>query len=78
VHADEAVRIGLALVSVPLAELDAAVADLAAAVVESPGPAIRAVKQLIAVAHDNTAEEQLAAERAAQIPLLAAMIRSSG
>ena len=30
VHADEAVRIGLALVSVPLAELDAAVADLAA------------------------------------------------
>jgi enoyl-CoA hydratase/carnithine racemase len=78
VHADEAVRIGLALVSVPLAELDAAVADLAAAVVESPAPAVRAVKQLIAVAHDNTAEQQLAAERAAQLPLLAALIRSSG
>ena len=37
VSAAEAVRIGLALVSVPLAELDAAVADLAAALVESPG-----------------------------------------
>jgi enoyl-CoA hydratase/carnithine racemase len=78
VLADEAVRIGLALVSVPLPELDAAVADLAAAVVESPAPAVRAVKQLIAVAHDNTAEQQLAAERAAQIPLLAVMIRSGG
>ena len=75
VHADEAVRIGLALVSVPLAELDAAVADLAAAVVESPVHAVRAVKQLIAVAHDNTAGQQLAAERAAQIPLLDAMFR---
>ncbi len=40
VSAAEAVRIGLALVSVPLAELDAAVADLAAALVESPAPAV--------------------------------------
>ena len=36
VRADEAVRIGLALACVPVDELDAAVADLAAALVESP------------------------------------------
>ncbi|MET0865753.1 MAG: enoyl-CoA hydratase/isomerase family protein [Nakamurella sp.] len=77
VHADEAVRIGLALVSVPVAELDSAVADLAAAVVESPAPAVRAVKQLIALAHDNTAADQLAAERAAQIPLIVALARAA-
>ena len=47
VRADEAVRIGLALVSVPLAELDAAVADLAAAIVESPAPAVRAITALM-------------------------------
>ena len=76
VRADEAVRIGLALVSVPVAELDSAVADLAAAIVESPAPAVRAIKALISAAHDNTADEQLAAERAAQIPLLIALARS--
>jgi len=77
VRAEEAVRIGLALVSVPLAELDAAVADLAAAIVESPVSAVRSIKALLAVAHDNSAEQQLAAERAAQIPLLAALVRSA-
>jgi len=76
VRADEAVRIGLALVSVPVAELDSAVADLAAAIVESPAPAVRAIKALMASAHDNSADEQLAAERAAQIPLLVALARS--
>ena len=75
VHADEAVRIGLALVSVPLSELDAAVADLAAAVVESPAPAVRAIKALMSSAQHNSTEEQLAAERAAQIPLLVTMAR---
>jgi enoyl-CoA hydratase/carnithine racemase len=77
IRAEEAVRIGLALVSVPLAELDAAVADLAAALVESPGPAVRAVKMLLSNAHDNSAAEQLAAERAAQITLLAGLVRSA-
>jgi enoyl-CoA hydratase/carnithine racemase len=76
VRADEAVRIGLALVSVPVAELDSAVADLAAAIVESPAPAVRAIKMLMSGAHDNTAEEQLAAERAAQIPLLVGLARA--
>jgi len=77
VHADEAVRIGLALVSVPLSELDAAVADLAAAVVESPAPAVRAIKALMSMVQQNTAEEQMAAERAAQIPLLSALANRS-
>mgnify|MGYP000886954162 CR=1 FL=1 len=70
VHADEAVRIGLALCSVPREELDAAVADLAAALVESPAEAVRSIKGLLAAAHDRTVDEQHAAERAAQIPLL--------
>lgn len=77
VRADEAVRIGLALVSVPIDELDAAVADLAAALVESPPAAVRAITALVAGAQHNTAEEQLAAERAAQIPLLADLLRSA-
>jgi enoyl-CoA hydratase/carnithine racemase len=76
VRADEAVRIGLALVSVPVGELDSAVADLAAAIVESPAPAVRAIKALMSAAHDNTADEQLAAERAAQIPLLVGLARA--
>ena len=70
VHADEAVRIGLALCSVPLDELDATVADLAAALVESPAEAVRAVKGLLAGAHDRTVTEQHAAERAAQITMI--------
>jgi enoyl-CoA hydratase/carnithine racemase len=70
VHADEAVRIGLALCSVPLDELDATVADLAAAIVESPADAVRAVKGLLVGAFERTVAEQHAAERAAQIPLI--------
>jgi enoyl-CoA hydratase/carnithine racemase len=76
VSAEEAVRIGLALVSVPAAELDDAVADLAAAIVESPAPAVRAITALMDSAHDNSADEQLAAERAAQITLLAGLVRN--
>lgn len=70
VHADEAVRIGLALCSVPLDDLDATVADLAAALVESPADAVRAIKGLLVGASDRTVPEQHAAERAAQVPLL--------
>ncbi len=70
VHADEAVRIGLALVRVPLDDLDATVADLAAALVESPAPAVRAIKALLVDAADRTVAEQHLAERVAQVPLL--------
>jgi enoyl-CoA hydratase/carnithine racemase len=76
VRAEEAVRIGLALVAVPLPELDAAVADLAAAIVESPAPAVRAIKALLNSALHNSQDEQLAAERTAQIPLLATLVGS--
>jgi enoyl-CoA hydratase/carnithine racemase len=78
VSAQEAVRIGLALVSVPVDELDTAVADLAAALLESPAPAVRAITALLRAAPDNSAEQQLAAERAAQLPLLAALAGSAG
>ncbi len=78
VTAGEAVRIGLALVSVPLAELDDAVADLAAALVESPAPAVRSIKALLTSAQQVSAEDQLAAERAAQIPLLALLAQPGG
>ncbi len=71
VSAQEAVRIGVAMVSVPVAELDAAVADLAAAVLESPPDAVRAVKALLAGVPGSTASEQRREERAAQIRLLA-------
>lgn len=70
VHADEAVRIGLALCSVPLDELDATAADLAAALVESPAEAVRAIKGLLVGAADRSVEEQHAAERAAQIGMI--------
>ena len=76
VHADEAVRIGLALVSVPPAELDATVADLAAALVESPTEAVRAIKGLLVGAADRTVDEQHAAERAAQMTLIARLVQS--
>ena len=78
VYADEAVRIGLALVTVPLAELDAAVGDLAAALVESPAAPVRSLKALLASAAYLPPAEQLAAERGAQIPLLAALARTAG
>jgi hypothetical protein len=58
--------------------LDDAVADLAAAFVESPAPAVRSIKALLCSAQHLSADGQLAAERAAQIPLLAALLRSSG
>jgi enoyl-CoA hydratase/carnithine racemase len=76
VGADEAVRIGLALCSVPPAELDATVADLVAALVESPTEAVRAIKGLLAGAADRTIADQHAAERAAQIPLLTRLASS--
>ena len=76
VGAEEAVRIGLALASVPVAELDAAVADLAAALIENPPESVRAITSLMAAALVNSPTEQLAAERTAQISLLRAMMRA--
>jgi enoyl-CoA hydratase/carnithine racemase len=54
---------------VPAADLDAAVADLAAALLATDAPTARAVKKLLLSAARNTLEEQSAAERRAQADL---------
>ncbi|MFF8847449.1 enoyl-CoA hydratase/isomerase family protein [Streptomyces sp. NPDC015127] len=66
VHAEEAERTGLANLVVPGAELDAAVRDLAAALVAAPRDAVIETKALLQGAAGRSYEEQRAAERAAQ------------
>jgi enoyl-CoA hydratase/carnithine racemase len=66
VHGEEAGRIGLANLVVPGAELDGAVADLAAALLAPPRDAVIETKALLAGAVGRGPEEQRAAERAAQ------------
>jgi enoyl-CoA hydratase/carnithine racemase len=67
VGAAEAQLIGLANVVVPAADLDAAVSDLASAVLAPPVAASRATAELVRSAVRNGPEEQDAAERAAQV-----------
>jgi enoyl-CoA hydratase/carnithine racemase len=67
VRAAEAAAIGLANLVVPGAELDGAVADLAAALTAPPVGASRATAALVRSAVRNGFEEQDAAERAAQV-----------
>ncbi|MGW2344470.1 enoyl-CoA hydratase/isomerase family protein [Streptomyces sp. NPDC001661] len=66
VHADEAVRSGLANVSVPAGELAAATQDLVAALVAAPRDAVIETKALLQGAADRTLDAQRTAERAAQ------------
>lgn len=66
VHAEEAQRCGLANVVVPGDELDATVADLAAALTAAPRDAVIETKALLAGAAGRTLDEQRTAERAAQ------------
>ncbi|MFD3587208.1 enoyl-CoA hydratase/isomerase family protein [Streptomyces sp. NPDC058683] len=66
VQAEEAVTSGLANLAVPGAELDAAVRDLAAALLAAPRDAVVETKALLRGAGDRTYEEQRAAERQAQ------------
>lgn len=66
VHADEAVRIGLANLVVPGDQLDAAARDLADALLSAPRDALIETKALLAGAAERTYDEQRAAERAAQ------------
>ncbi|GAA4601472.1 enoyl-CoA hydratase/isomerase family protein [Actinoallomurus liliacearum] len=70
VFAEEAARLGLAELVVPAAELDSAVADLVAAILQVPPATAAATKRLIRQAPHNTLEEQAAAERREQVPLL--------
>ncbi|WP_199553105.1 enoyl-CoA hydratase/isomerase family protein [Streptomyces sp. N35] len=66
VHADEAGRIGLANLVVPGSELDAAVRDLAGALLAAPRDAVVETKALLQGAVGRTYEDQRVAERAAQ------------
>jgi len=66
VDAAEARTLGLAELVVPAADLDAAVADLVAAVLASPRAAVIETKALLVAARTRTSGEQLAAERQAQ------------
>jgi enoyl-CoA hydratase/carnithine racemase len=70
VSAREASDLGLAELLVPAADLDGAVADLTAALLEVDAEAARATKRLLVQAHANTLEQQAAAERSAQATLL--------
>jgi enoyl-CoA hydratase/carnithine racemase len=67
VAADEASRIGLANIVVPVDQLDGAVSDLAAAVLAAPHGAVTEIKALIAGAGGRDFLAQEAAERAAQV-----------
>lgn len=66
VHAEEAVRIGLANIAVPAADLDTAVSDLTSALLAAPRDAVIETKALLQGAVGRSYDEQRAAERAAQ------------
>jgi enoyl-CoA hydratase/carnithine racemase len=70
VSAREASELRLAELLVPAADLDGAVADLTAALLEIDAEAARATKRLLVEARANTLEQQAAAERSAQAALL--------
>jgi enoyl-CoA hydratase/carnithine racemase len=74
VGANEARAIGLANVVVPAAELDGTVADLVAALTAPPVDASRATAALVRSAVRNDPETQDAAERAAQVRRLHALV----
>jgi enoyl-CoA hydratase/carnithine racemase len=67
VPAEEAVRIGLATAAVPSADLDAAVADLAAALVAPMPGVVPETKTLLQGAADRDLDEQRRLEREAQV-----------
>ncbi|MBK8469341.1 MAG: enoyl-CoA hydratase/isomerase family protein [Candidatus Phosphoribacter sp.] len=78
VGAQEAVASGLASVAVPAEHLTAATADLVAALLAAPAPALRALKPLLHAALSATSEEQTRHERVAQGHLLHGMARAAG
>jgi enoyl-CoA hydratase/carnithine racemase len=78
VGADEALRLGLATVVVPKAELAAATGDLVAAVLAAPRDAAVETKALLLGAQGRSAAEQEAAERAAQVRRLRDLATAAG
>ncbi|HEY2507956.1 MAG TPA: enoyl-CoA hydratase/isomerase family protein [Streptosporangiaceae bacterium] len=77
VAATEAADLRLAELVVPRTELDGAVEDLVAALLSTNTAAARATKALLAQAVASTLDQQAAAERAAQAPLVAALMRAA-
>jgi enoyl-CoA hydratase/carnithine racemase len=73
VGADEAERIGLVNLVVPAAELSAAVDDLVAAVTSTVHDALTMTKALLLGARDRSYQQQLLAERQAQLIRLKAL-----
>lgn len=73
VGATEAERLGLATLVVRPADLEAATADLVAALLAAPAAAARETTALLAAASRRSAADQHAAERAAQLRLLRAL-----
>ncbi|MPZ93858.1 MAG: enoyl-CoA hydratase/isomerase family protein [Propionibacteriales bacterium] len=73
VGADEAAELGLATAVVPGSDLLDAVRDLAAALVAPPHGAVSATKELLLAAGRRSYDEQLRAERLAQVGRLRAM-----
>jgi len=71
VGAEEALRLGLATVVVPRAELEAATQDLVAALLAAPRDAVVETKALLQGAVGRSRDAQEAAERAAQLRRLA-------
>ena len=78
VHADEAVRLGLAQVAVPREELDETARDLVEAILQAPEAAVRELKPLLRGAVDATPGDQRRAEREAQARLLGDLARGVG
>jgi enoyl-CoA hydratase/carnithine racemase len=74
VDAEEAREIGLATIVVPLDDLDAATADLAAALADPPRDAVTATKALLRTAIARSYTDQLSAERTAQVRRLRALV----
>ncbi len=75
VHADEAGRLGLAQLVVPVDQLAGAVDDLVAALLAAPAGAVAGTKRLLRDASARTVEQQCAAERAEQALRLGELAR---
>jgi enoyl-CoA hydratase/carnithine racemase len=72
VGAAEAQDLGLATIVVPRADLDSTVDDLVSALLAAPAEAVTATKALLRTATKRAYDDQLAAERAAQVKRLRA------
>jgi enoyl-CoA hydratase/carnithine racemase len=78
VGAAEARNIGLATIVVPRDELEDTVSDLVAAVTAAPHDAVTGTKALLRSAGGRGYDDQLAAERAAQVKRIRALAAAFG